>query len=202
MNYARLMCALHKNRPGSQERFGRKHRIEHWYRDNSVYFITARCRERFRAFASDQAKQIFWDRFTYYASQAGFVPIVTTLLDNHYHALGYLEVGKNLGSMMQKIHGSVAKLVNDTLTERLLPFWRDSTHCDYFDGCIRDEVQLRRAYRYVLTQSVRHGICSDRHLYPHTRVTVELESAVRRAKQLRAFLEDVPYARYQRRRSD
>jgi len=26
-----------------------QHRFEHWYRDNQVYFLTARCRDRFPA---------------------------------------------------------------------------------------------------------------------------------------------------------
>src|SRR5215204_4810609 len=102
-----------------------QHRFEHWYRDNQVYFITARCRDRFRAFESEQAKQIFWDRFNHYTQIHGFEPWVTTLLDNHYHTVGYLNVGKELGQMMRKIHGSVAKLVNDLLPERRLPFWND-----------------------------------------------------------------------------
>jgi hypothetical protein len=42
------------------EHFDGKHRYEHWYLDNQVYFITARCRDQFPAFASEQAKLIFW----------------------------------------------------------------------------------------------------------------------------------------------
>ena len=72
--------------------------------------------------------------------------------------------------MMQRFHGSVAKLINDTLDVRLVPFWIDSGKQNYFDGCIRDELQCRRAYRYTLTQCRRHGICSDPKDYPHTRV--------------------------------
>ena len=128
----------------------------------------------------------------------GYVPWVTTLLDNHYHTLGYLRVGENLGPMMQRIHGSVAKLVNDLLSVRRPSFWRVNLRNDYFDGCIRDELQCRRAYRYTLTQSRRHGICPDYHRYPHTRVTIQLERGLRRALELRAFLEEVPYARYER----
>ena len=101
--------------------------------------------------------------------------------------------------MMRKIHGSVAKLVNDLLPERRVPFWWDRRDADYFDGCIRDEVQYRRAYRYILTQSVRHGICRDWRQYPHTHVDVELEVGLRRALELRAFLPGVPYKRYMRR---
>ena len=64
---------------------------------------------------------------------------------------------------MRKLHGSVAKLVNDLLDVRLVPFWGDGENRDYFDGCLRDETQLIRSYRYVLRQSVRHGICRECH---------------------------------------
>ncbi len=116
------------------------HRFEHWYRDNTVYFITSKCRDAFHAFGSDEAKAIFWDRFDHYTSQLGFTPWVTTLLGNHYHTLGYLRFGINLGPMMQRLHGSVAKLINDTLPERRTPFWKAGRHNDYFDGCIRNEL--------------------------------------------------------------
>lgn len=182
-----------------------RHRFEHWYRDNTVYFITARCRDRYPAFDSDDAKAVFWDRFDQWAKFYGYVPWITTLMHNHYHTLGYLKVGENLGPMMQHIHGSVAKLVNDLLPERRTPFWRGagrSHRNDYFDGCLRNETQCRRAYRYTLTQCRRAGICRDPADYPHTRVHVELERGVRRALELHAFLYDVPYPRYGQRTRD
>lgn len=74
-----------------------QHRFEHWYADNQVYFITGRCRDGFAAFASDESKLIFWDRFTHWTQAHRFVPWVTSLVDNHYHTLGYLYVGKELG---------------------------------------------------------------------------------------------------------
>ena len=176
--------------------FRGKHRYEHWYRDNQVYFITARCRAKFAAFASEQAKGIFWHRFEHYALEHGFVPWVTTLLDNHYHTLGYLAVGEQLGPMMRKIHGSVAKWVNDLLPMRHLPFWREAGHRDYFDGCLRDARQYRLAYRYTLTQARRHGLTPDWRTYPHTRVRVELEEGLKLALEKQAFMEGVPYKRY------
>lgn len=170
--------------------------FQHWYRDNSVYFITATCREHFPAFKLEQAKSIFWDRFSHYVVEAGFVPWVTTLLTTHYHTLGYLKKGENLGKMMQRIHGSTAKRVNDLLPERRVPFWRGKGRSDYFDGCIRDEIKCRRAYRYVMTQSVRHRICSDWRHYPNTRVEIDLERGLKRALELRSFMEGVWYPRY------
>ena len=181
-----------------KEYFEGKHRYEHWYVDQQVYFITARCRDKFPAFASDEAKAVFWDRFEHYTSETGFTPMVTSLINNHYHTLGYLEVGLNLKTLMQRLHGSVAKMVNDLLPERRPGFFRDKKGKEYFDGCIRDELQFRRAYRYTLTQSRRHAICDDYLLYRHTRVRMEIEEAVRFAKERKAFLEGVPYKRYMR----
>ena len=175
-----------------------QHRFEHWYCDNQVYFITARCRDKYPAFESEEAKAVFWDRFNHWTGVYGFVPWVTTLLDNHYHTLGYLKVGENLGPMMQRVHGSVAKLVNDLLPKRRVPFWREAGNQDYFDGCIRDELQARRAYRYTLLQAVRARIVRNYKDCPHTKVRVELERAIARALELGAFLEGVAYARYDR----
>jgi hypothetical protein len=182
------------------EFFKGRHRFEHWYRDKTVYFITSKVRNGLHAFAGEQAKAIFWDRFNHYTKHYRFIPWVTTLLDNHYHTIGYVEIGTNLGLMMQRIHGSTAKLANDLLPKRHLPFWRTAGNRDYFDGCIRDETQARRAYRYTLLQAVRAGIVRDYREYVHTRVNIELDRAVRRALELRAFLEKVPYTRYDAKR--
>ena len=191
----------HFIRKSSQSRksyYNGKHRFEHWYRDNTVYFITARCRDRFPAFESDEAKQIFWDRFEHYANAYGFAPWVTSLVGNHYHTLGYLRVGENLPLLMQRLHGSTAKLVNDFLPARRKRFWSDERGTEYFDGCLRSERQCRRAYRYTLTQCKRHGICENWVNYPHTRVAIEVDRGVKRALELKAFLEGVPYKRYLR----
>lgn len=177
---------------------GDEHRFEHWLVDNQVYFITARCRGRYPAFTSEAAKGVFWDRFEHYTAECTFTPWVTSLIDNHYHTFGYLRDGALLSRMMQRIHGSVAKLVNDLLPERRAEFWRDAKYKEYFDGCIRDERQARLTYRYILRQAERHGIVRDWREYPHTRVNVELEAAIRQAKELGAFLEGVPYRRYMR----
>ena len=190
--------SVHRVSRSAKKVFRGEHRFEHWLVDNQVYFITARCRDRFPAFGTEAAKAVFWDRFLHYAGEYGFTPWVTSLVGNHYHTLGYLREGANLPPMMQRIHGSVAKLVNDVLPERRAKFWRDVKGKEYFDGCIRDERQARRAYRYTLVQSVRHGLAANWREYSHTRVNVELERAITRSHELQAFLEGVPYKRYQK----
>jgi REP element-mobilizing transposase RayT len=98
---------IHRTSRSTNAHHRGRHRHEHWLVDNQVYFITARCRDRFPAFAGEDAKNIFWNRFDYYTNEFGFVPWITSLLDNHFHTLGYLRHGESLPSMMQRIHGSV-----------------------------------------------------------------------------------------------
>jgi hypothetical protein len=86
--------------------------------------------------------------------------------------------------------------VNDILPVRHLPFWRSASGHDYFDGCLRDALQCRRAFGYTLTQCRRHGICADYRQYPHTRVFIDVERGIRRALELDAFMTDVRYPRY------
>lgn len=153
---------------------------------------------KIKAFESRQARDVFWEKFNQYTQEFGFVPWVTSLIPNHYHTVGYLREGKNLGPMMQRVHGSVAKMVNDLRGEKVKPFWRDESGQEYFDGCLRDEKQCWRAYRYTLLQGVRHGLARDWREYPDTRVGVECERAIRRAVELGALMWGVRYKRYER----
>jgi hypothetical protein len=184
----------------SREYWRGKHRFEHWYRDNQVYLITARTRGGALAFELEDAKAVFWDRFAHYAGLHCFEPWVTTLMVNHYHVVGYVRVGVEIKEMFRKLHGSVAKLVNDLLEVRYVPFWGDGANRDYFDGCLRDETQLIRSYRYVLRQAVRHGVCRDYRGYPHTRAKLSLDESLAFARQHRALMYGVSYARYERHR--
>ena len=193
---------IRKYARASETRFTSGHRFEHWYVNNQVYFITARCRGRYPAFASARAKTVFWDRFSHYTAIAGFEPWITSLLDNHYHTIGYISDASTLKTMMQRLHGSIAKLVNDILEsegfDRHPNFFRDQRGHEYFDGCLRDETQLRRTWRYLERQSERHGVCDDWRRYEHTRITMPLDKALARAHQLGAFMPDIPYKRYER----
>ncbi|MCI0363423.1 MAG: hypothetical protein L0219_06040 [Phycisphaerales bacterium] len=191
------MPDIRKSDEASNEIWDGKHKFEHWYRDNQVYFITARCRDKFPAFASEAAKGLFWKQFEKAIHIGGFQPWVTSLLDNHYHTIGYLECGEKLAPMMKALHGGASKLVNDFLRIKLLPFWVDSRRKNYFDGCLRDEKQGRLTYLYVRGQAVRHGIVQDWREYPHTRVCIELEQAIAFALERNAFLKKVPYKRYE-----
>ena len=70
------MGTFRKSSSTSHEFFDGRHRFEHWYRRNTVYFITAKVRDGFAAFDSHRAKETFFDRFEHWASQYEFYPWV------------------------------------------------------------------------------------------------------------------------------
>jgi hypothetical protein len=152
------------------------------------------------AFESEACRAVFWDRFQFYTKIHGFFPWARTLMNNHYHFVGYLREGEQLGEMMRKLHGSVAWLVMKELGVRHVPFWREKGNKDYFDGCLRDVLQAYRATRYTKLQAVRAGIVRDWRDYPDTFIDLDIDRAIARAVELNAFLEDVPYARYERKK--
>src|SRR5438477_9673686 len=100
------MSLIRKSLTSTREHYEGRHRFEHWYRDNQVYFITSTVRDHFPAFAREQAKRIFWERFEQYAHGFNFTPWVVSLMNNHDHTLGYLKYGKDLPRFMQRLHGS------------------------------------------------------------------------------------------------
>jgi hypothetical protein len=63
-----IVARFRKSSYTNHEFFEGKHRFEHWYRDNTVYFITSKVRDGFHAFRTEEAKAVFWDRFAYYTS--------------------------------------------------------------------------------------------------------------------------------------
>lgn len=141
---------IDKQSQNRKEVFKGKHRFEHWYVSNQIYLITACVRDHQPAFQSCEARDIFWTKFDQYTRELEFFPWVCTLLHNHYHVVGYNRHGANIPKLMQRLHGSVAKLVNDTLETRITDFWRDQKGRECFDGCLRDPLQTRRSYGYVL----------------------------------------------------
>ena len=191
------MSEFRKSSATSHEFHDGKHRFEHWYRDNTVYFITSKVRDGFAAFETEAAKNIFWNRFAHYTTLHGFYPWVATVMNNHYHFEGYLKDGSQLGEMMRKLHGSVAWLVMKEIDVKHVPFWRSAGNRDYFDGCLRDVLQAFRAYNYTRDQAVKARLVRDYRDYPHTRIYLDRDRAIRRAVELKAFLEDVPYKRYE-----
>ena len=209
------MSRTDKSNQSKRRTFQNKHRFEHWYRDNQVYFITAKTALGTPVFTTPKACDRFWSAFDHACAIGTFTPWVTTLMNNHYHTLGYLKTGNQLPKMMQSLHGSLAKQINDLIEAgelqfprqplnhqnqpiRLRPFWGTKGKKTYFDGCIRDETQATRAFRYTRDQAVRAKLVTRWQDYPHTRLDITLERALPRATQLNALLRGVPYKRYEK----
>jgi hypothetical protein len=199
------MSRTEKSNQSQRATYKHQHRFEHWYRDNQVYFITAKTALGRPVFSTPTACDIFWKAFDNAYAVGSFTPWVTSLMNNHYHTLGYLKTGNRLHKMMQSLHGNISKQINDLRQAeagglkpaRLLPFWGHRGKKTYFDGCIRDEQQATRAYHYTSDQAVRANLVKHWSDYPHTRIDIPLDKALPHATQLNAFLRGVPHKRYQ-----
>jgi REP element-mobilizing transposase RayT len=192
------MGEFRKSSVSRREHFQGKHRFEHWYRDNSVYFVTARTEGGAHVFKTRGASDVFWASLDRYSKQYGLNLWVATLMSNHYHLLFYMRWSENLGPFMKGLHGSAAKLVNDLSETRLVPFWSWKGRHTYFDGCLRNEKQLTLTYRYVRDQAVRARLVRDWTQYPDTKVLCDLDAALRFAMDRKVFPSNLPYARYAR----
>ena len=167
-----------------------RHRCEHWHIDNQIYFITARCRDRLPAFRTEAAKAIFWQQLDIKAQAHGFTPIITSLIDNHYHVLGHLREGEQLTPLIRGLHSSVARYINQVTpeAEQVKPLFRMQTGKQYFDGAIRSSKQFIRTFRYIERQGIWHKLCQPGEAYAHTRISVERDRAMKRALRIGAFL--------------
>jgi hypothetical protein len=61
-------------------------------------------------------------------------------------------------------------------------------------------LQALRVFNYTRDQAVKAGIVRHHSQYAHTRVYLDRDRSIARAVELNTFLDDVPYARYERKR--
>ena len=156
----------HKRLPGPDP-------FQHWYRDNQVYFITARCRDGFPTFASDAAKAVFWDRFVHYTAMHQFQPRVATLMNNHYHLV--LQTPEpNLSRGMQWLNGTYAAWFNRRYNRSGHLF-----HGRFKAFLIEKETYFAEVLRYVALNPVRAGIVErpEQYRWSSYRATAGFEPA-------------------------
>ena len=106
---------------------------------------------------SDQRKVEWRDAFREAAKMYGWKVIAWVVLHNHYHAIVQSpEEEINLSRLINSYHKFTARKWNreDGLKGRQV-WW------NYWDTCIRGEVDYHNRLRYVFWNPVKHGIVGD-----------------------------------------
>ncbi len=128
------------------------HHPPHLYLDDTIYFLTARVYKKEKIINTNQKKKILlknlWSEFY----KAGYKIYAWTVLDNHYHIEFITRRGKDLGEMLNLIHGRTSFEINKIDGIRGRKIFQN-----YWDRCIRDEKDFYFHFNYIHHNLVKHG---------------------------------------------
>jgi REP element-mobilizing transposase RayT len=85
----------------------------HIYKDDTIYFITARTVEKEKLFDIEKKKKIFYRTLKNVLERYNYLLYAWTILDNHYHLLMKIAEGENLKFFVKDLHALSAKRLNE-----------------------------------------------------------------------------------------
>jgi len=129
------------------------HNPPHLFRDKSPYFITGGTHNKQRFWFDDERKQILFNAIDTWIRKFEWAVEAWVIFHNHYHLLACSRRGEDLGTIIGKIHGRSATLLNklDGCQGRQV-WW------NYWDRCIRDEKDHLAYLSYILWNPAKHKI--------------------------------------------
>ncbi len=128
------------------------HHPPHFYLDDTWYILTAATYDHAPFLACEEAKALVRDSLKRLVSRFNLALRAWVILGNHYHLLLKTNEGKGLTRFVGELHGSTSRQLN--LREGVLG--RQVWH-NYWDTCIRSEVDLWTRFNYVHYNPVKHG---------------------------------------------
>jgi putative transposase len=128
------------------------HHPPHIYLDDTWYMITGAVYQNRRLFQSEGYKEIVRDQLRKLVVEFGFRLAAWVILDNHYHLLIKSRVGASLPRFFGRLHGRTAFDLNRLDGARGRQVWHN-----YWDTCIRGEVDYWTRFNYIHHNPVKHG---------------------------------------------
>ena len=128
------------------------HHPPHIFLDNTWYIITAATLDHAPFLAADRAKVLVRDRLQELVLESELTLRAWVILNDHYHLLFKAKRGKGLSRFFGQLHGSSSRQLNrwDGITGRQV--WHN-----YWDTCIRSEVDMWQRFNYIHQNPVKHG---------------------------------------------
>lgn len=125
----------------------------HIYQHNTVYFITAKTRDRKNIFNNHKRCSLFFDVFEKSLKRFGYEAFAWVLNTDHYHILIKVSDGKILGKFINNLHSNITRRLN-----KLNHFDGKGIWYQYWDRCIRSEKDLYTRLNYIHHNPVKHGL--------------------------------------------
>ena len=132
------------------------HHPPHIFLDNTWYIITSATVNHTPFLADARAKIVVREKLKALIQQFDIMLRAWVILNDHYHLLLKTNVGKDLSRFFGQLHGSTSRQINlwDGITKRQA--WHN-----YWDTCIRSEVDMWKRFNYIHQNPVKHGYVQE-----------------------------------------
>ena len=140
-----------------------RHNPTHIYPDDTSYFVTGAILYHAHLLALATYKQYLQEQLLKLAPAYGLDLKAWVILNNHYHALFYLENGENLSGFLRRFHAKTATTFNEWDNQPGRQVW-----WNYWDWCIRNEGDFWRHFNYIHYNPIKHGYVQHLRDWPYS----------------------------------
>jgi putative transposase len=131
--------------------------------DDQHYFFTGATYRKQPYLRTDHEKEIFRTCLFGFHEKYGWGLKEWSILNNHNHFLSKVPKGEEIPRMINALHKTSSHRIMKKLGMQVKPFWYQ-----YWDHCIRTEVEYSRTALYILFNPVKHGLVERPEDYIHS----------------------------------
>ena len=159
------------------------HNPPHLFLDKTLYFITGGTHKKQHLWFDNERKQILFDALDTWFKEFQWAMDTWVIFGNHYHLLLWSHQGKDLSTIIGKIHGRSATLLNKLDSCKGRQVW-----WNYWDRCIRNEKDHLAFLSYILWNPVKHKIVEQPDEYARSNYQQIIQEDVSRENALKENL--------------
>ena len=130
----------------------KKHHPLHIYKDETIYFVTARTIKKEKFFNTGEKKKILLQALKKSLEDYRYLPFAWIILSNHYHLLFKAKKGEDLGHFISSLGSLSSKDLNKLDDKKGRNIW-----FQYWDYCPRNEKDFYQHFNYIHHNPVKHG---------------------------------------------
>jgi putative transposase len=140
-------------------------RLRHIYLDDSIYFITARTRNRYKFFENSEDKLMLIQAIKESVEQMHCGLFGWVVLSNHYHFLVKMKLGSDLPKLMKLINGRSSRRLKISQVRGLIsprteisPRTKWRVWRDYWEKIVRTDREYFTYLNYIHHNPIKHGL--------------------------------------------
>ena len=134
----------------------KRHQPKHIYADNEFYCITSHIYDCDFLLDTEFKKDKLLLKIFSFAWEYGIELHSWALLTDHYHVLFKVTEGNKITDFIAGIHRGFSFEINEMEQKRGRKLWQN-----YWDKCIRDELDYWRHFNYIHNNPIKHGLVAN-----------------------------------------